>query len=288
MTKLYNEYKASLKDTSVEEAVDLYLFRPIAFVLVKMIYRFPITPNQISLLSIFAGIAAGIFFAYGDKKSFLYAGLLYALAHILDCMDGMIARLKKNGTLIGRIIDGWADYVTSTAIYVGLLIGINRSSFELPAPPLLLLVIAGFSLALNAMVVDYYRHEFMAHALGKTNTVRDDLKLFSDELDRLKKKKGKYLEKLMIAVFLGYTKIQVKNGVEKIKYSQEQYYKSNRPLLFMWNWIGLTTHIFVLILAAFLYDPMIFFYYNIAVANVWMLIVGVIQIRTNKKIAIIK
>jgi phosphatidylglycerophosphate synthase len=270
----------------VEEAVDLYFFRPISFVLVKLIYRLPITPNQVSVLSIFAGIAAGIFFAFGDKKSFLYAGLFYALAHILDCMDGMIARLKKNGTLIGRIIDGWADYVTSVSIYVGLIIGLNRSSFQLPASPWLLVLIAGFSLALNAMIVDYYRHEFMAHALGKANTVRDDMRVFSDELDRLKKVKGKYLEKLMITVFLGYTKIQVKNGVEKIKYAKEQYYKSNKPLLFMWNWIGLTTHIFVLLLAAFLYDPMIFFYYNIAVANVWMLIVGVIQIRTNKKIVI--
>ena len=287
MQKLYKEYKTSLKDTSVEEVVDLFFFRPIAFIIVKLIYRFPITPNQVSVLSMVVGIISGVFYAMGDKKSFLYAGLFYALSHLLDCCDGMIARMKKIGTPIGRIIDGWADYTTSTAVFVGLMIGLHHGSFQLPvSSPLLLIIPAAFSLAIHCIIVDHYRREFMAHGLGKTNTIREDLQLFSTELKKLRKVKGKYLEKILIISYLGYTKLQLKKSVEKRKYPKDKYYKSNKPLLHLWNWIGLATHISILIVATFLYDPMIFFYYVIVLANGWMLIVVIIQVRTNKKIAI--
>jgi phosphatidylglycerophosphate synthase len=287
MHKLYEEYKTSLKDISVEEMVDLFFFRPIAFLMVKLFYRFPITPNQVSVLSMAAGIVSGFFYAMGDKKSFLYAGLFYALSHLLDCCDGMIARMKKTGTPIGRIIDGWADYTTSTAVYVGLLIGLSQGSFQLPvSSPLLLMIPASFSLLVHCIIVDRYRYEFMAHGLGKTNTLREDLELFSAELKKLRKIKGKYLEKILIISYLGYTKLQLKKSVKKRQYPQDKYYKSNKPLLHLWNWIGLSTHISVMILATFLYDPMIFFYYVIVLANGWMLIVIILQVRTNKKIAV--
>jgi len=285
MHKLVEEYKASLKDTLVEETVDLFLFRPIAFGIVKLIYRFPITPNQISFLSMLTGIVSGIFFALGDPGSFMCAGILYALTHILDCCDGMVARLKKNGTPMGRIIDGWVDYITSVAVYTGLLIGLLRGSFQLPLNPWLMMIPASISLALHCMMVDYYRHEFMAHALGKTNPIQEDRKIFSAELEKLKKKKGKYIEKLMIIFYLHYyTKLQVRKTSKKRKYHKQQYYQANKLLLSLWNWIGLATHIFVLIAAALLYEPMIFFYYILGLANLWMLVVGIIQIRTNKRV----
>jgi phosphatidylglycerophosphate synthase len=285
--KLYEEFKRSLQDTSIEEVVDLYIFRPISFVIVKLLYRFPITPNQVSVLSIIAGIAAGVFYAMGDKKSFVIAGLFYALSHILDCCDGMIARLKKNGTPIGRIIDGWADYTTSTAVFLGLLIGLHHDSFQLPPPyPWVLMVPASFSLFIHCLIVDYYRREFLAHALGKTNPIREDLEFFSEELKKLKKRKGKYLEKIMIIFYLGYSKLQLKETNGKKIYPQKEYYKSNKHLLLLWNWIGPATHTFTLILASFLYNPMIFFYYILVLANVWMLVLLFFQVRTNKKIAL--
>jgi phosphatidylglycerophosphate synthase len=278
MRKLYNDFKTSLKDTAVEEIVDLFIFRPIAFVVVKLIYRLPVTPNQLSFLSIIAGIAAGVYYAMGDERSFFYAGILYALSHVLDCCDGMVARLKKNGTLIGRIIDGWADYITSVAVYVGLLIGLHNGSFQLGFSPWVLMAPASFSLFIHCMMVDYYRHEFMAHALGKNQSVREDMKFFVGELERLNKEKGRYVEKIMIIFYLGYTKLQLKENGPKQKYTPGRYYESNRVLLMLWNWIG-ATHIAVLVLASLLYNPMIFFYYIIGLANVWMLALAFIQVK---------
>src|SRR5450759_2325263 len=102
---LLAEYKASLKNITIEEYVDLFIFRPLAFLFVKSIYRSSITPNQITLLSMLTGISAGVMFAIGGSTSVILGGLLLALATIFDCADGQLARLKNNGSYFGRILD---------------------------------------------------------------------------------------------------------------------------------------------------------------------------------------
>ncbi|HEX9006732.1 MAG TPA: CDP-alcohol phosphatidyltransferase family protein, partial [Bacteroidota bacterium] len=76
-----------------EELLDLIFYRPIAFVFVKLIYRLPITPNQVTFLSLLAGFAAAWCFLPGTPEGFVWAGIWYAVANTLDCGDGMLARL---------------------------------------------------------------------------------------------------------------------------------------------------------------------------------------------------
>lgn len=287
LNRLYNEYRTSLKDVVVEEAVDLFFFRPLAFVLVKLLIRLPVTPNQLSILSILTGMGAGVFFSFGDPHSFVWAGLLYGLCHIFDCCDGMVARLKKNGTLIGRIIDGWADYITSVSVYLGLLIGLHQGHIVLPFSPLLLLIPSAVSLFVHSAMVDYYRHEFLAHGLGKSQSTRDELAMYHQEFQRLNKLKGHWLERLMISFYLGYTRLQLKESGQKRRYDQASFYKANRTLLQLWNWIGASTQIAVFIASALLYQPMVYFFYMIVLGNLWMLGLLYFQIRTNRSLILL-
>lgn len=284
MKDLFVEYKTSLKDVAVEEAVDLFFFRPLAFILVKLIVHLPVTPNQLSILSILSGISAGVFFSFGDRNSFVWAAVLYGLSHIFDCCDGMVARLKKNGTLIGRIIDGWADYITSTSVYIGLLIGLHQGHIDLPFNPWLLLVPSAVSLFIHSAMVDYYRHEFLAHGLGKTQSTYDELAMYHQEFKRLNQMKGHWLEKLLISFYLGYTRLQLKECGERRRFDRDAYYRANRTLLQLWNWIGASTQIAVFIVAAFLYQPMIYFFYMIVLGNLWMLGLLYFQIRSIRRL----
>ncbi|MCK4296256.1 MAG: CDP-alcohol phosphatidyltransferase family protein [Candidatus Marinimicrobia bacterium] len=252
----------------------------------KLIYRFPVTPNQVSFLSMLTGIISGIFYTKGNVASFVYAGLLYGFAHVLDCCDGMVARFKKSGTHTGRIIDGLADYVNSTAVFIGLGIGLSKSGLEFPVSPWLLVIFSAMFTALHCIIVDYYRNEFLAHAFGKVNSVQEDMELFSMELKKLKQVKGKYFEKLLIKLYLLYSDIQVFKGSEKRKYDQEKYYRSNKMLLYSWLLIGPTAHISVLVISTILYKPVIFFYYVLIAANILMLLIWVIQVQINKKICL--
>ena len=284
MSALFEEYKASLKDTTVEATLDLYIFRPLAFIFVKLIYRFPITPNQISFMGMIIGIISGIFYAMGSATSFIFAGIFYGLTCILDCSDGMIARLKNSGTRIGRIIDGLVDYVSAIAIYTGLGIGLSRAAFDFPVSAWLLVILSAFFVGLHCILFDYYRNEFMAHALGVIKSTQEDMRSFSEELKELKRVKGKRFDKLLIRLYLFYLSVQLTRSTRKIKYNREEYYIYNKLLLHLWSWIGPTAHIFVLMIASFLYKPSIFFYFTLGAANIWMLLLWLIQVQTNKNI----
>lgn len=288
MGKIAEQFNALLKHRSVEEFVDLYLFRPIAFIIVKLIGRTPITPNQISLLSITTGIISGFFLARGTPIGFFYGGLFYGVSHVLDCCDGMVARLKGNGSLIGRIIDGFADYTSATAMFIGLITGLLKADLHFIVHPWVLVIASSISTIIHAMVVDYYKSEFLAHGLDQVHSTLDDRERFSAEFERLKGKKGKYIFKFMIWLYLGYSHLQLFRNKVRIDYDQATYYRKNKLLLRLWTWIGIATHIFVLVVAAFLYKPGIFFYYTLVGANIWMVVLLIIQVRVNKKIARVK
>ena len=67
------------------------------------------------------------------------------MCNVFDCADGQLARLKKNGTRVGRIIDGLIDYVTAVATFTG--IGIALSFNPEFGPKYWILVAAGRFLA---------------------------------------------------------------------------------------------------------------------------------------------
>lgn len=285
--KMLREFKRSLKHIIFDETLTLYILRPIAFIFVKLFYKTKITPNQVSLMSIIIGMISGYFFSRGTHTSFIIAGILYFTCLVFDCVDGMIARLKKSGTAVGRIIDGFADYIVGIFVYVGLGIGFDKmGGLGYFLPHWWILVISAVSHIFHSMIVDYYRVEFMAHGLGKVTSTWDENKKFALELENIKYKKGKLLEKILIAVYLGYSKLQLFKMNEKENYNRKAYYHSNKLMIKLWFWIGPTAHVFVLIIAAFLNRPVIFFIYTIGIANIYMIVLWIIQVKIKKRIVL--
>ena len=285
---LVKDYTSSLKTIQVEEMPNLLVYRPLAFLLVKLLYPFPITPNQVSFLAIIPGVISAYCFSRGDARSFFIAAILLAVSSIFDCADGMIARLKKNGTKTGRLVDGIVDYIVGVSVYIGLALGLNRAVLEgwleLPVNPWILLVIAALSNIIHSVVTDYYRNLYDAHKNGKRITPQMEIEEFSAELERLKRDKGNPLDKLMIKVYLVYLRVQAGKQVKPfVRIDPREYQKHNRLLLILWNLIGPATHVSVVVISALLYKPVIFFYYTIVFANLWMLILFLLQDRANRK-----
>ena len=287
--RLLTEYKSTIKGLYVEELMDLVLYRPISFFLVKLFYPLPITPNQISVLAMATGIAAGFCFALGNPESFLIGGLLFGLANVLDCSDGMLARLKRNGTITGRMVDGVLDYVVSISLYVGLLVGLTHAReiglVELPFNTFLMCAIAGASNILSSGITDHFRNRYLTYVYEKPVIPLVELQNFRREQERLKGRKGHYIEKFMVRVYIRYTQFQLGHDPKPfVRYDAEQYKKYNRWLLLLWNFIGPTTHFSVLVVSAVLFEPMIFFVYGILFANTWILILYPIQWWVDRKL----
>lgn len=281
---IIQEYKQSLKMIEVEEPLDLYFYRIVSFIFVKIIYPLPITPNQLSVVALLMGIISGVFFAFGTVQSFFAAGVLYALYYLFDLSDGQVARLKKNGTRLGRIIDGIADYVTHIAIYFGLIIGWANTTADI-------LIVAGAlaSLLVHVMLFDYYRNRYLGYAQGGVSLYGDDLAEFREEYTQLKNEGGRYLSRFIIYVYLKYLNFQQmfvsSQKSEQIfeKYDLDNFLKRNRPVIRFWSYMGSSLHISLLIVLALINRIDIYLYSIIFVINAYALFMFILQMIVDKK-----
>ena len=66
MGDLDKEYEASLKSIETENLVDRVFYRPIGFRIARMLRGTGITPNMVTVVSIFVGAAVGYFFYHDD------------------------------------------------------------------------------------------------------------------------------------------------------------------------------------------------------------------------------
>ncbi len=115
----------ALKDPAVEEPVNRWVHRPLAFLLIRPLehVRLGLTPNRITLLSGVAGVAAGAsyYHALEGGVAFTLAGAaLLFLAVILDCADGMLARLRGETSRFGMLLDGMVDSVVGGSVWWGV------------------------------------------------------------------------------------------------------------------------------------------------------------------------
>ena len=73
-----------------------------------------ITPNRITTASFLVAVAATLAILVGGGASFIVAAILINLSHLLDCMDGQIARYRKVSSPVGSYYDRITDHVQVT------------------------------------------------------------------------------------------------------------------------------------------------------------------------------
>lgn len=272
--------------TEVEEYFDLFFYRPLAFILVKLIYRTNITPNQLTLVAIVFGVLAGFAFAHGTDAYCMYGAILFMLYNVFDCSDGMVARLKKNGTRVGRIIDGFADYIATGAVYIGLIIGHADHHFSV-FWWVLLLVFAAVSNIITCILIDYYRNRFLDYVLQRKSTFEEDMKDFRAEYEAVKKQEGRWFDKLILRIYLKYSafqgKLLAKQGAgRQFQTTPEEYYRKNRTAVRWWVMIGPTAQITVIMICSLIHRFDLFFWIIIGLFNIVAMVNWIAQRRIDK------
>lgn len=100
--------------------------RRLAAPLTRFFLRTPITPNQITTISLVCGIGAGWLLAQGRWGAGLVAACLLQLSYVLDNCDGEIARLKGLSSAWGSWYDTIVDGVVHTCFFAGMAAGLYR------------------------------------------------------------------------------------------------------------------------------------------------------------------
>ncbi len=265
---LLQEYKNSLKMPEVEEPLDLFFYRPIAFVFVKLIYRLPVTPNQVTFLSFAAGVLASIYFAQGTGTAFIAAGIWYAVANALDCADGMLARLQGSGSPLGRLIDGITDWAIAVAIFIGLGIGLQTATGD--ATVWYLVVAGGLTSALHALIFDLHQQDYISNVRGNRNFHAGEVEKTKRELQAT----GFSWRKVVMSVYYQYLKVQEPVQIKQQNQRQfppEVFRQHNRRVMRWWTVLGTTTNRSLLILAALFNVPFVFLWIVVIPGNLFLL-----------------
>lgn len=166
--------------------IDRYIIRKISGFISGFLSKTPVTPNQVTIISLILGIISGIFFAIGEYTCTLTGGLFYFLSTIFDQCDGEVARLKKMETEFGRKLDIIVDAIANAVIVIGITFALYKtggSGFIIIG----ILAITGISMSI--LLATYFGYE------NKKNTATQEM------LDKLNNKDFFYIIMLTSVVF---------------------------------------------------------------------------------------
>lgn len=200
-------YRASLKSLDTEEHIDLMFYRPIGYVWACLARHFGITPNAITIASIFIGIGAGVAFYFDNLWINILGMFLLIWANSFDSADGQLARMTKQYSRLGRILDGMCGDLWFAAIYIAICLRENYTSEFFSHHPWviwLIAAVAGVCHAKQASMADYYRQLHLYFLKGEEGSELDSC-------DALRRKfretpwRGNFWSKVILYFYANYT-----------------------------------------------------------------------------------
>ncbi len=102
--------------------------RPISLYLTKGFLYTPITANQVTILMLAAGVAAGTLFVFGGRWCSIAGALSFMCSLLLDNVDGEVARYRKSSSLLGMYLDRLTHNIVYPYMFVGLSFGFYADS----------------------------------------------------------------------------------------------------------------------------------------------------------------
>ena len=268
------------KSSDTEEIIDIYFYRPIGYAEAVLADKLKITPNTITVISIFIGVAAGHLFYYQDIILNIIGILLLVFANSLDSADGQLARMTGQTTEFGRFLDGLAGNIWFVTIYIHLFLRLVEQGY--PVYIFFFVLLVGAFHSIQSAMADHYR-EIHLLFIGKKN--REDI----DDLGKTKEKydqlnwKDNFWQKLYHRLYLNYVIEQrsFSKNFMKFFFSLKEKYGENipddlrsefrtysKPLMKYTNILTHNTRMIALSIAVLLNEVIWFLAFEITVLNI--------------------
>jgi phosphatidylglycerophosphate synthase len=139
---------ASGKAPSLDGIVSRYLNRPLSRPVARLLAHTPVTPNQVTVLSLLCALAAGWLLVLDHP---VWAGLAIHASSVIDGVDGDLARIAGRATRFGAVFDAVLDRYADAAIFGGMA---WRAYQHEPYPAAL---VVGLAALTGAFAISYSR-----------------------------------------------------------------------------------------------------------------------------------
>lgn len=206
-----SEYSSTLKHPDVEEHIDLFFYRPLGYRLACLGRQLHWTPNAITVASVFLGMGCGLLLYPLDWRYNLAGMMLLVLADICDSADGQLARLTRQYSRLGRILDGASGDIWFISIYVCLAL---RMWPEWGWGGFLLALAAGASHALQSCIADRCRNFHLRVVNGSRMSEYETAAQVEAEFRRVRFSREP-VYKTFLFFYKGYTRTQERFCVQQ-------------------------------------------------------------------------
>jgi len=274
------DYRSLLKGPELEEPCDVWLYRPAAYGIVKLVAPTRITPNQITVFNLLPGLASAACFWQGTPAACQAGAALLLATNVLDCVDGMLARVRGAGSTTGHILDGLTDYVIQTAVFVALLHGVaardgqvwRTLSYGVPA---------GLVYAWWCARVDLLRSEWLARVHGRRRDPRGELAALRLEAEQWRREGRRRFDRLLVAAYGLYLRLWQRGETlppaAVAGESPAAWRWTMRPVLRLAVLMGPSTHVTLIAVAGFLGHPEYYLWAGLVAGATWGLFVSAVQ-----------
>ncbi|MCI9606943.1 MAG: CDP-alcohol phosphatidyltransferase family protein [Muribaculaceae bacterium] len=205
--KTSTSYRDSLKSLDTEEGIDLAFYRPIGYMWARLAKWVGVTPNAITIASIFLGIGAGVMMYFNSYWMNIVGMLLLVWANSFDSADGQLARMTHSYSRLGRILDGLSGDLWFLTIYIAICLRENvTSSFFMSHHWVIwtVAVVTGICHAKQAAMADYYRQFHLYFLKGEEGSELENAFSLRRKLAAMPWK-GNFWKKLSLTVYTSYT-----------------------------------------------------------------------------------
>jgi phosphatidylglycerophosphate synthase len=104
-----------------EDVMPLFpLVRHVSNALSSALIRMPVTPNQITTISILLGLISAAALLLNTRMGDVACGVLLTISYVLDNCDGDVARAKKLSSKFGAFLDTFGDWLVHAVLFACL------------------------------------------------------------------------------------------------------------------------------------------------------------------------
>jgi phosphatidylglycerophosphate synthase len=124
-------YRASKKQKDINRFTE-WVCRPAAAVVVYLLRSTPITPNQVTFLSVLvcAG-ACAMFVLLPGWQGAIAAAAVFEVSFVLDCADGQLARIRQTPSVLGHLLDFLMDEIKAFMVFGAIAVRLWTFSGEI-------------------------------------------------------------------------------------------------------------------------------------------------------------
>ena len=282
----HTSYRDSLKSMDTEEHIDLAFYRPIGYAWACLAKKLGVTPNAITISSIFIGLGAGVAFYFPELWINVIGMLLLIWANSFDSADGQLARMTKQYSRLGRILDGLSGDFWFAAIYIAICLRENMTSDFFMAHKWVIWVMAvltGLCHAKQAAMADYYRQFHLYFLRGEEGSELESAYNLKRQLAQLSWSKN-FWKKLTLTFYTNYTvqqeatapsmqalRRELRKRFPDLRIPQsfrDAFRRQSLPLMKYTNILSFNWRTIALFTALFLQMPWLYFAFELTVLNI--------------------